>query len=66
MCYDIRTVINSREHNNANVLSLGRATAQCRAAVRDGPGVAETRFGGGRHIVRVNKIMALEREASEG
>ena len=26
----------------------------------------ETRFGGGRHIVRVNKIMALEREASEG
>ncbi|MGA2615617.1 MAG: hypothetical protein ABSG38_19425 [Spirochaetia bacterium] len=40
MCCDIRTVINSREHNNANVLSLGRATAQCRAAVRDGPGVA--------------------------
>jgi ribose 5-phosphate isomerase RpiB len=26
----------------------------------------ETRFGGGRHIVRVNKIMALEREASGG
>ena len=23
MCYDLRTVINSREHNNANVLSLG-------------------------------------------
>ena len=23
MCYDIRTVINSREHNNANVLTLG-------------------------------------------
>ena len=23
MCYDMRTVINSREHNNANVLTLG-------------------------------------------
>ncbi|MCP4376703.1 MAG: RpiB/LacA/LacB family sugar-phosphate isomerase, partial [bacterium] len=23
LCYDIRTIVNSREHNNANVLTLG-------------------------------------------
>jgi ribose 5-phosphate isomerase B len=23
MCYDLKTIINSKEHNNANVLSLG-------------------------------------------
>ncbi|HUX40492.1 MAG TPA: RpiB/LacA/LacB family sugar-phosphate isomerase [Rectinemataceae bacterium] len=64
MCYDLRTVVNSREHNNANVLSLGGPL--------HGPEVLaelvriwlETRFAGGRHIVRINKIMALERGGS--
>jgi len=64
MCYDVRTAVNSREHNNANVLSLGGPL--------HGPDVLaeivrvwlSTRFAGGRHIVRVNKIMALERGGS--
>jgi ribose 5-phosphate isomerase B len=64
MCYDLRTVVNSREHNNANVLSLGGPL--------HGPDVLaelvrvwlETRFAGGRHMVRINKIMALERGGS--
>jgi ribose 5-phosphate isomerase B len=64
MCYDLRTIVNSREHNNANVLSLGGPL--------HGPDVLaelvrvwlETRFAGGRHMVRINKIMALERGGS--
>ena len=66
MCYDIRTVINSREHNNANVLTLGGPLHDAGAAVRHGETWLQTRFGGGRHMVRVNKIMAIERRRLRG
>lgn len=61
MCYDIRTVINSREHNNANVLSLGGPLHDAGQLCEMARVWLETRFGGGRHVVRVNKIMAIER-----
>ncbi|MCP4361581.1 MAG: ribose 5-phosphate isomerase B [Chloroflexi bacterium] len=59
MCYDQATVVNSREHNNANVLTLGAGLI--------GPNLARqivntwltTEFGGGRHARRVNKIDAI-------
>jgi ribose 5-phosphate isomerase B len=60
-CYDTYCARNSREHNDANVLTLGgRITGQ---------GVAEeivktwlcTPFAGGRHSRRVDKMMAVER-----
>jgi ribose 5-phosphate isomerase B len=61
LCYDIRTVINSREHNNANVLSLGGPLHDSGQLCDMSRTWLETRFGGGRHLVRVNKIMAIER-----
>jgi ribose 5-phosphate isomerase B len=61
MCYDVRTVINSREHNNANVLSLGGPLHDAGQLCEMARVWLETRFGGGRHMVRVNKIMAIER-----
>jgi ribose 5-phosphate isomerase B len=61
MCYDVRTVINSREHNNANVLSLGGPLHGADQLCEMARVWLVTRFGGGRHIVRVNKIMAIER-----
>ena len=61
MCYDIRTAINSREHNNANVLSLGGPLHDAGHLCEMAKVWLGTRFGGGRHIVRVNKIMAIER-----
>jgi len=61
MCYDIRTVINSREHNNANVLSLGGPLHDAGQLCEMAKVWLQTRFGGGRHVVRINKIMALER-----
>jgi ribose 5-phosphate isomerase B len=61
LCYDVRTVINSREHNNANVLSLGGPLFGADQLCEMARVWLVTRFGGGRHIVRVNKIMAIER-----
>jgi len=64
MCYDLRTIVNSREHNNANVLSLGGPLHTPDQLAEMAKVWLETRFAGGRHIVRVNKIMALERGGS--
>ena len=64
MCYDLRTIINSREHNNANVLSLGGPLHSPDQLAEMVKVWLETRFAGGRHIARVNKIMALERGGS--
>jgi ribose 5-phosphate isomerase B len=61
MCYDIRTVINSREHNNANVLTLGGPLHDAGQLCEMAKTWLAARFGGGRHLVRVNKIMAMER-----
>jgi ribose 5-phosphate isomerase B len=61
LCYDQRTAMNSREHNNANVLTLGgplHSADQLAAIVKTW---LETDFAGGRHWARVNKIMAVER-----
>ena len=63
LCYDRATARNSREHNDANVLSLGarmHTVDEAREIVRVW---LETEFGGGRHQRRVDKITALERSA---
>ncbi len=65
MCYDVRTVINSREHNNANVLTLGGPLHDAGQLCDMAKTWLETRFAGGRHMARVNKIMAIERRGSE-
>lgn len=62
-CYDRATARNSREHNDANVLSLGArllTPEQAREIVRVW---LETEFAGGRHQRRVDKITAIERAA---
>ncbi len=61
LCYDMRTIINSREHNNANVLTLGGPLHSGNELCEMAKAWLATRFPGGRHLVRVNKIMAIER-----
>ncbi len=59
-CYDLSTARNSREHNRANVLTLGAGLT--------GPGLAwqivqewlETPWGGDRHLRRVALIQEIE------
>ncbi len=64
MCYDLKTVVNSREHNNANVLTLGGPLHDPAALCELARTWLSTRFAGGRHLARVNKIMAIERGGS--
>ncbi|MDX1503294.1 MAG: ribose 5-phosphate isomerase B [Thermoanaerobaculia bacterium] len=60
LCYDLSSARNSREHNHANVLTLGAGLI--------GPSLArqildvwlETPWGPGRHAARVEKITAVE------
>ena len=61
MCYDHATAANSREHNNANVLSLGGMLLGRNLARQITKTWLETEFGGSRHARRVDKIMAIER-----
>lgn len=61
-CTDCYTAACAREHNDANILTLGSRVT--------GPGLAmkivavflQTSFAGGRHQVRIEKIKALEEE----
>ncbi|TFG57870.1 MAG: ribose 5-phosphate isomerase B [Spirochaetales bacterium] len=63
MCYDLKTVRNSREHNNANVLTLGGPLHAPDVICEMARVWLETRFEGGRHWKRINKMMAAERGA---
>ena len=60
MCYDVTTAENAREHNNANVLTLGGGLIGTRLAIAIVETFLETRFAGGRHAPRVAKIDALD------
>ena len=61
MCYDLSTAVNSREHNDANVLTLGGGLIGANLARQIVKTWLSTEFGGGRHARRVEKIMAIER-----
>lgn len=50
----------SREHNDANILSLGARSTSVERALDIVDVFLATPFGGGRHQRRVDKIMALE------
>jgi ribose 5-phosphate isomerase B len=60
VCHDDATVLNSREHNDANILSLGARVVHRGAATRMVRLFLSTPFAGGRHERRVQKIIALE------
>jgi ribose 5-phosphate isomerase B len=61
VCHDDATVLNGREHNDANILSIGARVVHRGAATRMVKLFLSTPFAGGRHERRVQKIMALER-----
>jgi ribose 5-phosphate isomerase B len=61
MCYDQATAVNSREHNHANVLTLGAGLIGPNLARQIVESWLETPAGGGRHARRVNKITDIER-----
>jgi ribose 5-phosphate isomerase B len=64
LCYDRATARTSREHNDANVLTLGAKMIPLEVARETLAVWLETAFGGGRHAKRVDKIKALEAKFS--
>jgi ribose 5-phosphate isomerase B len=61
LCYDVTTAANAREHNDANVLTLGGTLIGARLAADIVKTFLTTGFGGGRHANRVDKINRLDR-----
>jgi ribose 5-phosphate isomerase B len=61
LCHDLTTAKNAREHNNANVLTLGGGLIGERLAWEIARTFLTTDFGGGRHAPRVAMIDALDR-----
>lgn len=63
LCYDVTTATNAREHNGANVLTLGAGLIGTRLALTIVDTFLGTPFAGGRHAARVAKIDALDRRS---
>jgi ribose 5-phosphate isomerase B len=61
LCYDHASAMNSREHNDANVLTLGAGLIGANLAKQIVEVWLKTEFGGGRHAKRVAKIMDVEK-----
>jgi ribose 5-phosphate isomerase B len=64
LCYDISSARNSREHNHANVLTLGAGLIGEGLAWQIVDQWLSTGWSGGRHARRVAKIDAIEAQYS--
>jgi len=60
VCHDLKTVLNSRDHNDANVLSIGSGIISAELAREMVETWLRTPFGGGRHAPRVTKINEMD------
>jgi ribose 5-phosphate isomerase B len=60
LCYDRATARNSREHNDANIISLGAKLIPPEVAREIVAVWLEMPFAGGRHQRRVDKISGIE------
>jgi ribose 5-phosphate isomerase B len=61
LCYDRATARNSREHNDANVLTLGGRLLSVTQAEEVLRMWLSTPFGGGRHAARIDKIKEIDK-----
>ena len=62
MAYDYSSAVNSREHNDTNVLTLGAGLIGLNLAKQIVKTWLTTEFGGGRHAGRVDKIKSVEKK----
>ena len=61
LCHDLSSARNSREHNHANVLTLGAGFIGEALAIEIVRAWLGTAWGPGRHAARVEKITEVER-----
>ncbi|NTV37666.1 MAG: RpiB/LacA/LacB family sugar-phosphate isomerase, partial [Anaerolineales bacterium] len=62
MAYDLSSALNSREHNDTNVLTLGAGMVGVNLARQIVKTWLTTEFGGERHLRRIEKISAIEKQ----
>ncbi len=62
LCHDEFTARLSRQHNNANVLSLGARVLAPELALVILDTWLATPFEGGRHVARIEQVAAIEEE----
>jgi len=60
LCHDEFSAVMSREHNDANILTMGERVIGAGLACMIVSAWLKTDFAGGRHARRVDKISALE------
>tara|TARA_Y100000816_G_scaffold218303_1_gene163354 strand:+ start:624 stop:1091 length:468 start_codon:yes stop_codon:yes gene_type:complete len=56
VCYNLKSTRLSRQHNNANIISLGSRFTNKKIAFKLVSTFLKTKFEGGRHLRRVKKI----------
>ena len=61
MAYDYSSAVNSREHNDTNVLTLGAGLIGVNLAKQIVKTWLTTEFAGGRHTSRLDKIKSVEK-----
>ncbi|NOZ83612.1 MAG: ribose 5-phosphate isomerase B [Epsilonproteobacteria bacterium] len=62
LCHDAYTAIYSRRHNDANILTLGGRVTGIDVGIQIVDLFLSTKFDGGRHRLRIDKISKLEEE----
>lgn len=62
LCHDTQTARLSREHNDANILVMGGRILDESKALEIVATWLETKFAGGRHIRRIQKISEIEKQ----
>lgn len=62
VCHDVTTARLARQHNDANMLSLGARIVGTEVAKEIVRTFLATPFEGGRHVPRIEKIAKYERE----
>ena len=56
LCYSIKSTKLSRQHNNANVMTIGARLTTKNVALKCVSAFINTNFKGGRHLRRIKKI----------
>ena len=56
VCYNLKSTRLSRQHNNANIITLGSRLTSKKIAIKLVSTFLNTKFEGGRHLRRVKKI----------
>ena len=56
VCYNVKSTRLSRQHNNANIIAIGARLTKKDLSLKLVEIFLKTKFEGGRHLKRVNKI----------